>query len=130
MKTIVKLILPSILLLAMTAAAAEAGQGQNGQGRQGNGPRMQHMQQALNLSDEQVSQIRDIRANGGGRDEVRAVLNDEQRAMMDEHRANRQGRENGARRGPGYANGEGYRGGRNQPQAESDTENSGGQAVE
>ena len=118
MKTFVKLIMPSILLLAMAAAAAETGQDKKGQGTRGNGPRMQHMQQALNLSDEQVSQIREIRANGGGRDEVRAVMNDEQRAMMDEHRANRQGRENGARRGPGYANGEGYRGGRNSPENE------------
>lgn len=126
MKTVVKLIMPSILLLAISAAAAETGQGKQGQGKQGNGPRMQHMQQALNLSDEQVSQIREIRSNGGGRDEVRAVLNDEQRAMMDEHRANRQGRENGARRGPGYANGEGYRGGRNNPENEITAEDNDG----
>ena len=126
MKTVTKLVLPSILLLTILAAAAEAGQGKNGQGSRGNGPRMQHMQQALNLSEAQVSQISEIRANGGSRDDVRAVLNDEQRAMMDEHRANRQGRENGARRGPGYANGEGSRGGRNGAQSEGATESNEG----
>ena len=124
MKTILKGILPVILLVALMATAVEAGQGKNGQGNRGNGPRMQHMQQALNLSDEQVAQIHEIRANGGGRDDVRAVLNDEQRATMDLHRASRQGQENGARRGQGYANGQGYRGGRNRPQSENTAENS------
>ena len=125
MNTVVKGTLSSILLLALVAATAEAGQGK-GQGNRGNGPRMQHMQQALNLSDEQVAQIHDIRANGGGRDDVRAVLNEEQRAMMDQHRASRQGQENGARRGQGYANGQGYRGGRGRPQSEDSTERSDG----
>ena len=114
--------LVSILLLAMLAATAQAEQGNKGQGMRGNGPRMQHMQEALNLTDEQVSRIGEIRANGGGREEIRAVLNDEQRAMMDEHRANRRNGRYGQRRGPGYADGKGYRGGRNEGQAESTTE--------
>ena len=73
-----------------------------------------------------VAQISAIRANGGGRDEVRAVLNDEQRALMSEHRANRQGRQNGSRQGPGYANGKGYRGGQNSPQSENNGDNADG----
>jgi Spy/CpxP family protein refolding chaperone len=72
----------------------------------GNGQRMAHFQQALGLSDEQVAQIHEIRQNGGGRDEVRGVLTDEQRALMDEHRANRQGR-GGQGRGPGRGYGYG-----------------------
>ncbi|MEJ2384205.1 MAG: hypothetical protein P8Y54_07370, partial [Xanthomonadales bacterium] len=63
-----------------------------GRGMHGRSPRMAHLQQALGLSDEQAAEIRTIRANGGSREDVRAVLTDEQRALMDEHRANRQGR--------------------------------------
>jgi Spy/CpxP family protein refolding chaperone len=65
-----------------------------GRGMHGQSPRMAHLQQALDLSDEQAAEIRDIRANGGTRDEIRAVLTDEQCATMDEHRANRQGHRN------------------------------------
>ena len=49
----------------------------------------------FSLSDEQAAEIREIRANGGSREDVRAVLTDEQRVLMDEHRANRQGRRDG-----------------------------------
>ena len=64
-------------------------------GLRGHSPRMAHLQQGLGLSDEQMAQIRDIRAGGGTRDDIRAVLTDEQRALMDAHRANRQGRRDG-----------------------------------
>ena len=66
-----------------------------GRGMRGRSPRMAHLQQALGLSDEQAAEIREIRANGGSREDVRAVLTDEQRVIMDEHRANRQGRRDG-----------------------------------
>jgi Spy/CpxP family protein refolding chaperone len=85
----------SLLILALAASSVHAQSSGKGQGHgmrgPGQGQRMQHMQQALGLSQEQVDQIRSIRQNGGGRDEVRAVLSDEQRTMMDEHRAARQG---------------------------------------
>lgn len=64
-------------------------------GMRGHAPRMAHLQQGLGLSDEQAARIRDIRANGGSREDIRAVLTDEQRALMDEHRAQRQGRRDG-----------------------------------
>jgi Spy/CpxP family protein refolding chaperone len=50
------------------------------------------MQKELGLSDEQMQQMRSIRENGGSREEMHAVLNDEQRATVEERRANRQGR--------------------------------------
>ncbi len=50
------------------------------------------MRQHLNLSDEQVSQMREIRQNGGSREEVHAVLTDEQRTQLEEHRANKKAR--------------------------------------
>ena len=67
-------------------------QGANG-GQRGNPEqRMQRMQQHLGLSDAQVSQMREIRENGGSREEMRSVLNEEQRAKIEQHRANRKGR--------------------------------------
>lgn len=100
-------ILPSIILLifiASTAQAAPSGRG-NGQGMHGRqSMQMQHIQQNLGLSQEQADQIRSIRQNGGSREDIRNVLTEEQRAQMDEHRANRSG--NGDR--PRYGNGQGY----------------------
>jgi hypothetical protein len=74
---------------------------------QGNKQRMAHIQQALGLSQEQMEQIREIRQNGGGREEIRGVLTDEQRATMDEHRAARQGQGQGKGRGKGGRQGQG-----------------------
>ncbi len=45
--------------------------------------RMAHMRSYLALSDEQVAQMREVRENGGGREEMRAILNDEQLEKMD-----------------------------------------------
>lgn len=108
-------VLTGILLLAFLTSTAWAEPAEpldgNGYGKGPRGPdreqRAARMQQALGLSEAQMQQIREIRQNGGGRDEVRAVLSDEQRAMLDEHRANRQrqgkgGRGHGQGRGPGY----------------------------
>lgn len=97
------------LLMAPTAYSGQAGQG-NGKGTrgsgQGQGQRMARMQESLGLSQEQMDQIRSIRENGGSREDFRAVLNDEQRVKLDEHRAARQGQ----------GGGKGYRGGpENQP---------------
>ena len=48
--------------------------------------RMERMKAHLELSDEQAAQIQQIRADGGSRDDIRAVLNEEQKAKMDEAR--------------------------------------------
>ncbi len=90
MKTIVTLALS--LLIASSAVYAEKGDGNRG------GDRLARMQQHLGLSDDQVSQMREIRANGGGREEMRAVLTEDQQAQMREHRANRKGK--GGKKGP------------------------------
>ena len=110
-----KHVMKGILLLAFLTSTAwaepagqPAGQGYgNGQDRPTREQRAARMQQALGLSDAQMRQIREIRQNGGGRDEIRAVLNDEQRAILDEHRANRQRQGKGSR-GPGQGRGPGY----------------------
>jgi Spy/CpxP family protein refolding chaperone len=69
-------------------------QGQNqsrGQGQHGGGDRIAQMQKNLHLSDEQVKQMRKIREDGGDRKQIRAVLTDEQRALMRERRRQSQG---------------------------------------
>ena len=45
-----------------------------------------------------VSEIREIRANGGTREDVRAVLSDEQRTQLEEHRARRKAKGQGRQR--------------------------------
>jgi Spy/CpxP family protein refolding chaperone len=91
----------SILLLFLLTSAAWAGRGGGSGNAHANGiragtqiqqQRMIHAQQRLGLSEAQMKQIRSIRENGGNREEIRSVLTEEQRAMMDAHRANRQGR--------------------------------------
>ena len=44
------------------------------------------MQAHLELSDEQVAEMRRIREDGGSREEVRAVLTEEQQAKWDQAR--------------------------------------------
>ena len=63
-------------------------QGQ-GEGRRGGGDRMVRMQERLGLSDDQVSQMQEIRESGGSRKDMRAVLTEDQRAQIDAHRAQR-----------------------------------------
>ena len=117
----------SLLVLALAASSVHAqpsgkgpGQGMRGPGQ---GQRMQHMQQALGLSQEQVEHIRSIRQNGGGRDEVRGVLTEEQRTMMDEHRAARQGQGGPGKRGNRPRRGDGY--GAGQAPAQNDSSETG-----
>ena len=86
---------------AAVLAEKEGGrQGANG-GQPGNPEqRMQRMQQHLGLSDSQMSQMREIRENGGSREDMRAVLSDEQRSTLQKHRAQRGGKGQG-RQGQG-----------------------------
>jgi Spy/CpxP family protein refolding chaperone len=78
------------LALASNMALAERPDGARGKGNPEQ--RMQRMQKHLDLSDAQVSQIRDIRANGGGREEIRGVLTEDQQARIREHRQQRKDR--------------------------------------
>jgi len=52
--------------------------------------RMDRMKQHLDLSDEQVAEIKEIKKAGGSREEVRAVMTPDQQAELDEMRQNRQ----------------------------------------
>ena len=84
-----------VLMLGLAVAAApvfaeETGD-QQGKGPRG-GDRMARMQEHLGLSDEQVQQMRQIRENGGGREEMHAVLTGEQLATLEEHRSRMKGR--------------------------------------
>jgi hypothetical protein len=95
MKTLLTVTLS--LLLTATSAWAERPEGGQGQGKRGD--RMARMQEHLGLSDSQVSQMKEIRANGGNREEMRSVLNDDQRTQMQEYRKNHKGK--GGRGGEG-----------------------------
>jgi len=87
-----KLLLITLLALPLSgwAEPPEPGHHPDGQGAH-HGRRMQHMKDELGLSDEQVEQIREIRRNGGSREDVRSVLTEEQLAKMDEMRAQHEG---------------------------------------
>ncbi len=54
--------------------------------------RMERMQKNLGLSDQQVAQIRQIRDNGGSKEEILTVLSDEQRELMKKRRAEMKGK--------------------------------------
>ena len=61
-------------------------------GHPGGGPnKLARMQEHLNLSDAQVEQIRAIHEQGGGREEVRDVLTEEQQQLAREMRGKRKG---------------------------------------
>ncbi len=79
-----------ILTLGLAVASAATFAGDN-EGKRGGGDRMARMQESLGLSDDQMEQMREIRKNGGSREEMRAVLTDEQRVLMEERRGQWQG---------------------------------------
>lgn len=92
-----KLIAVTVMLVLLSATAHAQSSGYKAPpdsgkdtGQAGNQPagreRLQRMQNRLGLSDEQVSQLREIRQRGGSREEIRAVFTDEQWAMMQERR--------------------------------------------
>ncbi|RLA48817.1 MAG: hypothetical protein DRQ98_14385 [Gammaproteobacteria bacterium] len=78
MKKVLILFLGMVMASGATFAGDEEGKG--------GGDRMARMQQNLGLSDQQVVQIRHIRDNGGSREEILAVLTDEQLALMKKRR--------------------------------------------
>ncbi len=91
MKTLMTLTLG--LLLVAGSAWADRPEGGQDQGKRGD--RIARMQQHLGLSDDQVSQMKDIRANGGSREDMRAVLSDDQQAQMREMRKQHHARHDG-----------------------------------
>ena len=84
-----KRFIAGIVLIALFAVTAHAQTNASGsqQPQAAGGARAGNMQKNLGLSDEQMSEIREIRKNGGSREDMRAVLTTEQRAMMDARRA-------------------------------------------
>jgi molybdenum-dependent DNA-binding transcriptional regulator ModE len=57
--------------------------------------RLVRMQEHLNLSDDQVEEIRSVHSNGGGRDEIGAILTDDQRGQLRSFRkSGKEGRNN------------------------------------
>lgn len=97
-----KKVLILILALAVVSAPTFAGDNEGNRG----GDRMARMQEQLGLSDEQMKQIREIRENGGGREEMRAVFTDEQRALMKERGGRMEGSGGKGRGGKGRGHGE------------------------
>jgi Spy/CpxP family protein refolding chaperone len=87
-----------ILGLALASSMALAEKSQDGRGKGNPEQRMQRMQKHLDLSDQQMSQMREIHANGGGREEMRGVLTEEQQAKAREHRQARKARHEEANR--------------------------------
>jgi Spy/CpxP family protein refolding chaperone len=60
-----------------------------GQGREPRGKNLDRMQEHLDLSDQQVEEMRSIIEAGGTREEVHEVLTDEQREKLKEAKAHR-----------------------------------------
>lgn len=73
------------LALAATTAMSEGKGGPHGGGKK----HMARMQQELGLTEEQIAEMRQIRQSGGSREEVQAVLTEEQRARAKEMRGER-----------------------------------------
>lgn len=65
--------------------------------------RLERMTTHLELTDDQVAEIREIHANGGGREEVHAVLTDDQLTKLKEAHANRKGKGKGRGEAPSEA---------------------------
>ncbi len=85
----------ALAIIAGTSLALADHHGGGHQKHRGGDPeqRIQRMQEHLDLSDEQVEQMRAIKQGEGSRaekrEQMRSILSDEQRAVMEEHRARR-----------------------------------------
>jgi len=80
----------AIITTAVALSASTFSIAGEGQGRPTKEERLSRMQQHLDLSEDQVSQIREIHRNGGGREEVGAVLTVSQRSQVRNHKKHRQ----------------------------------------
>jgi len=93
-----KKVLTLVLCLAMTSAVTFADEMKS---KQGNGDRMAQMQRNLGLNDEQVAQMRQIRDNGGSKEEILAVLTEDQLEIMKKRREEMKGKgRKGKRKAP------------------------------
>ena len=73
------------LVVASSLALAESDQ--DGSGKHKKHQRhAAHLQEKFGVSDAQLSQMREIRENGGSREDARAVLTDSQQDQMDQWR--------------------------------------------
>ena len=90
-----------LMALLVSAVCAQSGPDAGAQHRPGGGDRLARMQRNLDLSDAQVRQIREIRERGGSREEVQAVLTEEQLVMLQERRRQAQKRKQNDRNDPG-----------------------------
>ena len=117
-----KKVIVLVLVLAISASSSvAAGQGgkEGSKGQRGGSDRAARMQKELGLSDEQMQQMRSIRENGGSREEMRSVLNDEQRAIVKDRRSKKQGR---GKNGKGTGHGQGHSAESDAPKVENDEE--------
>ena len=76
------------------------GKGKN-HGQQGSAERIARMQKNLGLTNDQVKQMLEISERGGSREEMRAVLTDEQKVIMRERRRQAKEQKQGGRSDPG-----------------------------
>jgi Spy/CpxP family protein refolding chaperone len=90
------LVVTSSFALAQTGGNQDSNASDTGYKGAHNPVRAQRMQNELNLTDEQVKQMREIRDNGGTREEMQAVLTPEQRdkaaQLRTEHKGERDAR--------------------------------------
>jgi hypothetical protein len=81
----------AVITAALVAAPLAFAEGK-GNGQQSSEHRAKHraahMQEQFGVSDEQLAQMREIRSNGGSREDVQAVLSDDQRTQMEQWRKN------------------------------------------
>ena len=82
-----KMLILIICLTMMSVVAFAADK----KAQQGNGDRMAKMQKNLGLTDQQVAEIRRIRDAGGGKEEILAVLTEQQVELMNQRRAQMRG---------------------------------------
>jgi len=79
----------AVIAAALVAAPLAFAEGK-GNGQQSTEHRAKHraahMQEQFGVSDEQLAQMREIRSNGGSREDVQAVLSDDQRTQMEQWR--------------------------------------------
>ncbi|MEH6608481.1 MAG: hypothetical protein V7696_03855 [Halioglobus sp.] len=80
-------IVPIVAALVVASSLALAESDSNGSGKHKNHQRhATHLQEKFGVSDDQLSQMREIRENGGSREDARAVLSDSQQDQMDQWR--------------------------------------------
>ena len=118
MKKVFVLVLVLAISISFSVVAGQADE-EGSKGQRGAGDRAARIQKDLGLSEEQMQQLRAIRKNGGSREEMRSVLNDEQRAIVNERRSKKQGQ---GKNGKGTGHGQGHSAESDTPKVEHDEE--------